>query len=59
MASVRLECGVSNEQFDDFDGGVPTSVIDCGATDYDITDNDDTYIELHGKNWSYKDIISM
>ena len=47
MASVRIECGVSNERFDDFDGGVPADVIDCGATGYDKCA---TNIKIHGKS---------
>ena len=50
MASVRIECGISYERLDDFDGGVPASVIDCGATAYDIEDNGATSIEIHGKS---------
>ena len=50
MASVRIGCGISKERFDDFDGGVPTGVIDCGETDYDIKEEDGDAlqaIELH------------
>ena len=53
MASVRIECGISDERLNDFDGGVPADVIDCGATDYNIKGGNEygpPTIVIQGKN---------
>ena len=49
MASVRIECGISDEWFDDFDRGVPVGVRDCGETFYDIKEDVLPTINIHGK----------